>query len=46
MKKCQICKEEKEDVEFRRNPYAFEIYNEEIWEWTCRECYEHEIDDI
>ena len=45
-KVCEICKEEKEDVELRINPYIEEVIGEVEYQYLCNDCYEELWDNI
>lgn len=36
--KCERCGKEKDDVNFVRDPYEWEIYQKEEMKWLCQEC--------
>ena len=44
--KCDFCGKISEDVKYRINPYIEEIFNEEIWEHLCDDCYNEYLMDI
>lgn len=39
MDTCFYCGEDKEDVEFREDPYTSEIYHEIVYRNFCQDCY-------
>jgi hypothetical protein len=46
MHKCDVCGQEKPDVTWQIDPYAYEINDEEIWCWLCEACAQELADDI
>lgn len=43
---CQFCHKENPDVYERRDPYLFDVENEEVMVAICDDCYSDRCDDI
>lgn len=44
--KCEGCGHKKEDVQVCNDPYAMDVYNEEVETQLCDDCYSERVADI
>ncbi len=43
---CNGCHKAKKDVQVCNDPYAMDVYNEEVETQLCNDCYGDRVDDI
>jgi hypothetical protein len=43
---CEMCGERKSDVTLRRDPFLWEVYDEEVLKYLCDDCWQTRKDDV
>ena len=43
---CELCGKKSSDVSLRKDPYADEIYNKEVYYTVCDDCDDESLGDI